>query len=323
MSAAPSSAPRVSIIMPTHNRGYCIARAIRSVLDQTMADLELIVVDDGSTDDTRDVVSRVADPRVRYTRLAQNVGQSAATNHGAALARAPWLALADSDDYCVSSRLADQMAAVEKEGRPIADGVFGRAAFVDADGRRIRYFPALSQSLAGPLALMTAVERSIAGGSTLLVRSDAYRAIGGFDEALFKAKDQEFVIRFLERFRLVGIDQVVMELVASEDSITGRPMPDSLYRILNKHRHHFDKLAPKRLADVYAGIGDEYLAANRLAEARPLLAAAVRLHPSARNRQQYVDSHRSATGRALAKIYARTRKITDKSRRVIFRSNSV
>ena len=79
---ATSERPKVSVILPTYNRAHMIRRAIDTVLNQTFADIELIVVDDGSTDDTKAVVSSISDPRLRYVQHSENRGGSAARNTG-------------------------------------------------------------------------------------------------------------------------------------------------------------------------------------------------------------------------------------------------
>lgn len=100
-----------SIILPTYNRAYVLWRAVESVLAQTEARWELIVVDDGSTDDTARLVEEFREPRLRYLRT-ENRGPSAARNHGARHARAPLVAYLDSDNTWHSDYLAEMLAAV-------------------------------------------------------------------------------------------------------------------------------------------------------------------------------------------------------------------
>jgi glycosyltransferase involved in cell wall biosynthesis len=104
----------VSVVIPTFNRAVTLARAIRSVLAQEWP-LELILVDDGSDDDTRSVVARESDPRIRYERQPRNVGAAAARNRGIAAARYEWVALLDSDDYWLPGKLQLQMTALLRD----------------------------------------------------------------------------------------------------------------------------------------------------------------------------------------------------------------
>ena len=98
--------PFFSIIIPTYNRSSLLPRAIDSVLQQTFTDFELIVVDDGSTDATQQLVRNYADNRVRYV-YQDNKGVCVARNHGVALANAPYLVFLDSDDYALEDWLAN------------------------------------------------------------------------------------------------------------------------------------------------------------------------------------------------------------------------
>jgi len=89
--------PTVSVIIPTYNRAHLLDRAIRSVLDQTYQDFELIVVDDGSSDPTAEVIATFADPRIYYLRHEKNRGAAAARNTGIEASQGDYVAFLDSD----------------------------------------------------------------------------------------------------------------------------------------------------------------------------------------------------------------------------------
>src|SRR4051794_11943115 len=97
--------PAISVILPVHNRADVLARAIQSVLDQTLKDFELIVVDDGSTDSSVTVAKSFADPRIKIIELGQNRGGNAARNAGVRAAAAPLIAFLDSDDIYLPQKL--------------------------------------------------------------------------------------------------------------------------------------------------------------------------------------------------------------------------
>jgi glycosyltransferase involved in cell wall biosynthesis len=97
MSVSPKN-PKVSVIIPTYNRAEYLGRSIQSVLNQTYQDFELIIVDDGSTDNTRDIVAQFHDKRLNYIRHETNLGVAAARNSGVRAARGIYLAFQDSDD---------------------------------------------------------------------------------------------------------------------------------------------------------------------------------------------------------------------------------
>src|SRR6185312_555318 len=105
-----STKPLVSVVMPLYNARPYVAQAVRSVLDQTCADFELIVIDDGSTDASAEAVEQAAgnDPRLHLIRQP-NAGVSAAANRGTELARGEFMARVDADDICLPSRLEKQL----------------------------------------------------------------------------------------------------------------------------------------------------------------------------------------------------------------------
>ncbi len=103
------SSPALTVIIPTHNRAQLVCRAIRSVLSQTFRDFEIIVVDDASTDDTREAVSGLADPRIRLVRREKNGGAAASRNTGIAVARGQFVTFLDSDDEYLPTKLERQV----------------------------------------------------------------------------------------------------------------------------------------------------------------------------------------------------------------------
>jgi len=127
----------VSIILPTYNRAALLPRSIESVLEQTYGDFELIVVDDGSEDDSAGVVARFADERIRYLRLPKNCGLPTARNAGLAQARGAYLAFQDSDDEWMADKLERQKCLLEIH--PETAGVYADMLRVCADGR-VLYF---------------------------------------------------------------------------------------------------------------------------------------------------------------------------------------
>ena len=107
--------PTVSIIIPTYNRAHLIDRSIQSVLNQTYQDFELIVVDDGSTDNTEDIIRQFQekDKRIKYIKHDKNKGGSAARNTGIKNSRGEYIAFQDSDDEWFPEKLEKQIEIIE------------------------------------------------------------------------------------------------------------------------------------------------------------------------------------------------------------------
>lgn len=128
--------PRVSVIMPAYNAAAFIREAMRSVLEQTLRDIELIVVDDASTDDTVAVVESLDDARIALLRLPRNGGAVAARNAGIERAAGCYIALLDADDVALPQRLATQLALLERSGADVCAS--GYEQWWPADGRTKR-----------------------------------------------------------------------------------------------------------------------------------------------------------------------------------------
>jgi glycosyltransferase involved in cell wall biosynthesis len=137
------NAPRVTILMPAYNAGKYIAEAIRSVLTQDFSDFELLIVDDGSSDDTREVIGRFSDPRIRLLEQ-ENKGISAALNAGLSAASGRYIARFDADDICLPERLSRQAAFLDANPDYILVG--GEAEYVSEDGQHLFHFRCIAYS---------------------------------------------------------------------------------------------------------------------------------------------------------------------------------
>jgi glycosyltransferase involved in cell wall biosynthesis len=190
--------PAVSIVIPTYNRAALLGRSIRSVLGQSYRDFELIVIDDGSTDGTRDVVAGFRDRRVRYVPLARNKGAAAARNVGVRMARGKFLAFQDSDDEWLPSKLAKQMSAFER-GSVRLGVVYSDMQRVMSDGTEI-YFAAPgapSGRLIDPANRFYQVGNL--GVQSSVIKRECFEAAGRFNEELPAFEDLEMFIRLSRR----------------------------------------------------------------------------------------------------------------------------
>ncbi|TYL39511.1 glycosyl transferase family 2 [Natronococcus pandeyae] len=223
----------VSVIIPTYNREETVSRAIDSVLAQTVDTVEVVVVDDGSTDDTEDVLESYDDERVRPIYHETNQGANVARNTGIEHARGKYVAFLDSDDEWRAEKLEAQLDVLEKRSSEwvaaYCDFTFELTSPVD----RLRGLAASVLSRADDQAQMEGGEELIGeiladnvhtgAGSTLLVRTDVAREVGGFDETLDRFQDPEFVLRILDVGKLAYVDE---PLVVREE--TGTPPADTI-----------------------------------------------------------------------------------------------
>jgi glycosyltransferase involved in cell wall biosynthesis len=183
----------VSVVVPTRNRSRLLATTLRSVLRQRDIDLELIVVDEASTDDTPAMLAALGDPRVRIVRHDTPRGVSAARNHGAAEARGEWIAFLDDDDLWAPCKLARQLSAARSAGR---DWAYTGSVNI-ADGCRIVHgeAPLPPEQVAAALPRYNAIP---GGGSNVVVRRAALLSAGPFDTRLRNTEDWEMWIRLAE-----------------------------------------------------------------------------------------------------------------------------
>ncbi len=159
---------KISVVMPAHDAEAYIEASVRSVLEQTYPDFELIVIDDGSRDGTAEIVERLAqeDSRIVLLRSARNSGASASRNAGVAHARGVWIAFLDSDDLWQADKLEKQMALLEKH--PDAVLSYTAAAFMDEAGQRYGYIMRAEEET----DYETLLRRNILSCSSVMVRRD-------------------------------------------------------------------------------------------------------------------------------------------------------
>lgn len=183
-------APRVSAVIPTYNRTTLVPRAIESALRQTFTDLELIVVQDGSPDETVAAVARFDDPRVRVVRLPRNKGQWHAENVGIAYARGEWVAFLDDDDEWLPEKIEKQLA---RANATAADIIYCRTLRIGKDGPII---PKNTHPLPeGDVSRIVLTPRMPSTPTVFMARREPLLALGGFDESLQGAQDRDLWIR--------------------------------------------------------------------------------------------------------------------------------
>jgi glycosyltransferase involved in cell wall biosynthesis len=193
-------APTVSVVLPTYNRRHLICRSIRSVLDQTFEDFELIVVDDGSTDATMEEVARLDDPRVRYIRLEKNRGAGAARNVGIHHAAGRFIAFQDSDDEWLPVKLERHME-VFATCAPAVGVVYSDMQRILRDGTtHYHRSPTVTPGvLIDPRTRFYQVCKL--GIQSAVIRRECFAQVGTFNEAFPALEDLELFIRLSMRTR--------------------------------------------------------------------------------------------------------------------------
>lgn len=210
--------PLISVIMPAHNAASYVEKAIRSVLTQTLSDLELIVFLDDPTDGTRDIVHHLAkaDGRMRVIDSDTNVGVGEGLNRAATEARARFLARMDADDISVPQRFERQLAMLM--ANPSIAVVGSDAIHIDANDRP------LGLSMAGPRSI-AAFERMRANGEVTLVldgtammRREVFDTVGGYDPSMPIAVEVDLHSRMAEHGAIVSLSEALLMYRLHADS---------------------------------------------------------------------------------------------------------
>lgn len=254
MESTTARKPEVSVIIPAYNCGDFIAQAIESVQQQTLPNLEILVIDDGSTDNTQSRVQKLAaeDDRVRYYRI-DNSGSPRARNYGFDLAQGDYIAVLDADDLWPANKLEVQVEALKGKVNAIALGQVQRFS-VDADGRhqpgKASQLPSQSGNYVDRL-LSLDLEQMV-NFNTLLAPRSIIVQDGRWDPAMVTAHDWENWIRLAQRYEFVHIDQVLQFYRKHHSSTTrGNKIDKALhYQLLAIERH-----APKGLANLWRRLG--------------------------------------------------------------------
>jgi len=186
-----TASPVVSVILATYNRAAFISQAIESVLAQTFTDFELIIIDDGSTDGTDDVVKRYDDPRIIY-KWVENGERSRARNIGIGLSNGRYIAFLDSDDWYLPHKLAVQVAALE--ANPDVGMALGGWKIVNELGEKVMDVLPWKEIPAQP-TLEDWLFAVTATPITLLIRKEYLDRVNGFDVDLSYSEDVELWIR--------------------------------------------------------------------------------------------------------------------------------
>lgn len=192
----------VSVVLPTYNRSRFICESVESALNQTWRNIELIVVDDGSTDNTAEILSRYKnDIRLKY-HYQDNMGQSAARNYGISLARGHYISFLDSDDVWIADKLEKQLEATVNN--PEYDIYYGDIILIDEYGNEIsrdnmtRYSGNVTGRLIGD---------NFISMSTTLTRRECFNRNGLFNESDRLAEDYELWLRFSVNCRFLYIPE--------------------------------------------------------------------------------------------------------------------
>jgi glycosyltransferase involved in cell wall biosynthesis len=261
---AEPKAPTISVVVPIYNAAPHIAQTLRSVLNQSLSDWELIVVDDGSTDDSFAIVSRLFadDPRIHLVPQP-NGGVSVARNRGVALSRAPLIAFLDADDLWHPDKLRLH---VDFHHRNTDVGVsFARVEFLSPEGTPTGLLAALPRASCRPVDFLC--ENPTNTTSNWVLRREVFTAVGGFVCDMSYSEDLEWLLRVAcdGRWRIAGLPQVLTYYRTSAGGLSSslQRMEQGWLRLIQEARGYAPELVGRHFATAQA-IHLRYLARRSL-----------------------------------------------------------
>lgn len=277
--------PLISVIIPTYNRANFLHQAIESVLAQTYKNWELIIVDDGSTDNTSELVRKFTDKRIIYL-YQENRGASAARNKGIQKAKGEYIAFLDSDDAWLSRKIEKQLD-IFKISRFNPGVVCAGVQYIDYNGtpQNQKKLPKYRGNIFKQL-----LRKNIAGiGSTMLVKRECFEKCGLFDENLPSRVDLDILIRISRHFtvdympEVLTLERIHEERITAdiEKQIEGRELLlEKIYPDLRKHR--------VLLAKYLYGTGELYLKENNQEKGREYVIRSLKTFPLLRSIVQLI-----------------------------------
>jgi len=238
---------KVSVVLPTFNRASVLSRAVDSVLAQTFADFELIIVDDGSTDNTVEYLHSIEDKRVRVVLLTENRGIGGARNAGIAAARGKYIAFQDSDDEWLVTFLHRQVKNLDAAAEDVGVSYCGKIVYGrDEHGvhgrRRAAYMPDAQRKVVDGDIHREVLRNAVVSTQTFVAKADILRNSGGFAEDLRIGLDWELSSRLARLCKYSFIDEPLVMTFLMPDSVSHRKHESfkTLSRILENNADVFE-----------------------------------------------------------------------------------
>ena len=216
--------PNVSVIIPTYNRADLVKRAIKSVLDQTYQNFELIVINDNSLDDTINVINTFKDSRIQCISHKKNRGAPAARNTGINKSRGEYIAFLDDDDEWLPEKLEIQLEYLNH--RPNVGLIYAGYEIVDKDKNKIHRINPKERGNTFHRILHT----NFIGSPTVLVRRECFESVGGFDEKFKSSQDWDMWIRISQKYDVDYVPNILAKY-----NISGNRITTNMNSVINGH----------------------------------------------------------------------------------------
>lgn len=258
-----NSLPKVSVVIPTHDRPELLKKAVQSVLSQTYQDFEIIVIDDGIKNRAEDVIKNFNESRIKYIQHDSEKGGSVSRNTGIKASSGQYIAFLDDDDQWVPNKLEKQMEVFEKTG-PDVGFCFSAVTNIYTDHQEISRVPEgiadyFQVTLANFKGFLTV---------TLIVKKEVFDRVGYFDESLPSHQDIDLAIRIAKSFKGLGINEPLVDVNMTPHEQVGRSLEKKIAGreiILKKHSSEMPRSV---LAQHYFNLGLLYRTAGQYKNAK-------------------------------------------------------
>lgn len=230
--------PIISVVIPSFNHGSFLPKTVQSILSQTVQDIEVIIVDDGSTDCSAAYIKSIKDKRVRSILFEKNCGAGIATNTGIFEARAPFVAICNSDDEWLKTKLTDQLKIMNADQH--LGAIFSNVQWIDANGKEkesseIPFSNIFQQGNRSRLAWLRWL---IENGNCLchpsvLIRREVYDKCGVYNNHYRQLPDFDMWLRVVERYEIFVMQEKTIRFRLQEKN-TSIPTPANSARTLNE-----------------------------------------------------------------------------------------
>lgn len=302
--------PKVSVVIPTHNRADLLGRAVRSVLAQTFSDLEVLIADDASTHETGTMLRAIGDPRIRHLRHETNRGVSAARNTALTNATGEFIAFLDDDDEWLPEKLRIQLSRFEE----LDDSVgLVYSGYQERHGETNRLSTEIIPTQRGRLFERLLRQGAFSHASAILVRARCFETVGLFDETIRYGEDFDMWLRLAKEYEFDFVPVSLVRRYVHADGLTQNydAIISGNEALLKKYSEFF-KGDPYALNQRLHNLGTYYCFAGNTRRGRQVFCGAIAHRPLAL--KSYVCVALSLMGsRAFRSCYAAKNVITQES----------
>lgn len=266
--------PKVSVVIPTYNRAHLISRAIHSVLNQTYQDLEIVIIDDGSIDNTEEIVKSFEDERIVYLRHSKNKGASAARNTGIKASKGDYIAFQDSDDEWFPDKLERQVNTFDNAPSEIGI-VYSGFYRIEADKKT--YIPGDYIVQKDGNIHNELLKGNFVGTPAVLIKKECFKNNRYFNETLPALEDWEMWVELSKHYQFKYIDEPLLYSYSMPNSVNlnKKNLLKAREMILAIHLNDFNK-NKKLLSDHYLSIGIELISNDNFANGKDYFIKAVK-----------------------------------------------